>query len=183
MGKIRVVCPQCKMGLNFKEEPGYQNRLLECIGCHFKAKVSVYMQGNRPKPSSVDDTGDTVLGQNFVGNSCDIGHLRVLADNRCFRLKMGANIVGRASQSKPADIAIPSDDLFMSRHHVKINVVKVRGNIEHHLEEIGSKNIAVLNGKNIVRNDILKLKFGDILTLGKTDIVLESDEDTVKAFH
>lgn len=43
--------------------------------------------------------------------------------------------------------------------------------------EINSKNIVKLNGKPINRGDILVIRFGDTLTLGKTDIILESRDD------
>lgn len=40
-----------------------------------------------------------------------------------------------------------------------------------------SKNIIYLNNNPIKRGDILVLKFGDVLTLGMTDIVIESNSD------
>lgn len=56
-------------------------------------------------------------------------------------------------------------------------VVQTPYGIEHHLVEINSKNIIVLNDKPIQRGDILKIKFGDKMTLGKTDIYLEETDD------
>jgi hypothetical protein len=56
-------------------------------------------------------------------------------------------------------------------------VVKTAYGIEHRLVEINSKNIIVLNGKPIQRNDILVLNFGDRLTLGKTDVYLEETDE------
>jgi pSer/pThr/pTyr-binding forkhead associated (FHA) protein len=60
---------------------------------------------------------------------------------------------------------------------VQIDVVEKNGSIEHHLVEINSKNIVYLNDKPIERGDILILKFGDKMTLGKTDIYLEETSD------
>ena len=65
----------------------------------------------------------------------------------------------------------------MSRRHLQIDVVQTPHGIEHHLVEINSKNIIVLNDKPIQRGDILQLKFGDKLTLGKTDIYLEETDE------
>ena len=73
--------------------------------------------------------------------------------------------------------------MYMSRQHVLIDVVKKGFGYEHHLVEINSKNIVKLNGKPINRGDILILKFGDTMTLGMTDIVLESrivDEEATR---
>ena len=53
---------------------------------------------------------------------------------------------------------------------MKIDVVKKPSGYEHRLVEINSKNIVKLNGKPINRGDILVLKFGDVLTLGVSDI-------------
>ena len=42
MGKIFIVCPECRQQLSFNEVPGYQNMVVECPKCHFKANASVY---------------------------------------------------------------------------------------------------------------------------------------------
>lgn len=93
---------------------------------------------------------------------------------------MGSQVLGRLAQSGTADLQIGSDtyrDEYMSRRHVQIDVVRTALGIEHHLVEIGSKNIIQLNGRDIMRGDEIVLNFGDKLTLGKTDIVLEETND------
>ena len=65
----------------------------------------------------------------------------------------------------------------MSRRHVQIDVVKTDRGVEHYLVEIGSKNIIQLNGEPIQRGDEIVLSFGDKLTLGKTDLILEETDD------
>ena len=67
--------------------------------------------------------------------------------------------------------------MYMSRRHVQIDVVKSARGYEHHLVEINSKNIVKLNGKPINRGDVLILKFGDVLTLGTTEVVLEAGDN------
>ena len=106
----------------------------------------------------------------------DMGQIRVATTNQRCPLKMGTNVIGRIAQSGKADIQITQDP-YMSRRHLQIDVVKTAHGIEHHLVEINSKNIIVLNGKPIQRNDILMLNFGDKLTLGKTDIYLEETDE------
>lgn len=63
----------------------------------------------------------------------------------------------------------------MSRKHVQIDVMD--DNCEYRLVEISSKNIIQLNHTPIKRNDIILLQPGDILTLGKTDVVFEIFEE------
>ena len=93
-----------------------------------------------------------------------------------FTESISSNVIGRIAKTGKADIQITHDE-YMSRRLVQIDVVKGAHGIEHRLVEINSKNIVVLNGSPIQRNDILQLKFGDCLTLGKTDIYLEETDD------
>lgn len=111
----------------------------------------------------------------------DTGQMRVIQTGQICELRMGSQVLGRLATSGTADLQIGSDnykDEYMSRRHVQIDVVKnSHGSIEHHLIEIGSKNIIQLNGKNILRGDEIILNFGDKLTLGKTDIILEETDE------
>ena len=175
MGKIRIVCPECSQMLSFNEVPGYQNMIVECPKCHFKANASIYLSGAYARGGQGADDVPTQLV--FAPRTTlDVGQIRVVATNEIQWLKEGSNIIGRRAETGNADIKI-SNDMYMSRRHVQIDVVKKAGGYEHRLVEIGSKNIIYLNHKPIRRNDILVLKFGDVLTLGKTDIVLESNSD------
>ena len=73
------------------------------------------------------------------------------------------------------------NDPYMSRQHMKINVVNTASGLQHQLVEIGSKNIIKLNDKDISRGDVIVLKFGDKLTLGNTTLILEeTDEEATK---
>ena len=175
MGKIFIVCPECRQQLSFNEVPGYQNMVVECPKCHFKANVSVYQGGAHARGAQGADEMPTqlVMPPKTV---TDIGQIRVKSTGEIQFLQPGKNIIGRRAQTGTADIKI-STDMYMSRQHVMIDVVKTVSGYEHHLVEINSKNIVKLNGKPINRGDVLILKFGDTMTLGTTDIVLESNDD------
>lgn len=175
MGKIFLVCPNCRTRLSFLEVPGYQDKIVECPICHFKAKANVYQGGAAAKGGQGSDDA-TQLPGNMIQQKFDIGQIRVATTNQRCPLKMGTNVIGRIAQSGKADIQITQDP-YMSRRHLQIDVVKTAHGIEHHLVEINSKNIIVLNGTPIQRNDILNLKFGDKLTLGKTDVYLEETDE------
>lgn len=168
MGKIYIVCPECRQQLSFDEVPGYQNMVVECPKCHFKANASVYQSGAR----GADDQPTQLV----MPPTIDVGQIRVAATNEVQWLKAGTNIIGRRAQTATADIRI-SNDIYMSRRHVRIDVVKTATGYEHRLVEINSKNVVKLNGREINRGDVLIIKFGDRLTLGKTDIILESNDD------
>lgn len=175
MGKIFIVCPECRQQLSFNEVPGYQNMVVECPKCHFKANASVYQRGVQARGAHGADDAPTQLVLP-PRSTLDVGQIKVKSTGEVQWLKTGSNVIGRRAKTGTADIKI-SNDMYMSRRHVQIDVVKTAGGYEHRLVEINSKNIVKLNGKPINRGDILILKFGDVLTLGTTDIVLESNDE------
>ena len=179
MGKILITCPECHQQLSFNEVPGYQDMIVECPKCHFKANVSVYQSGSRARGGQgAEDMPTRLVHPPATVNV--IGQIRVKSTNEIQFLKPGKNIIGRRAKTGTADIKI-STDMYMSRQHVLIEVVKRESGFEHRLVEINSKNIVKLNGKPINRGDILILKFGDIMTLGTTDIILEgADNDATR---
>lgn len=176
MAKIFIVCPECHQELSFPEVPDYQNKIVECPKCHFKSKVSVYMSGAGARGAQGSDEMPTQLVMPPAASS-DAGQIRVKETNEIQWLKPGSQIIGRRAATGAADIKI-STDIYMSRKHVRIDVIKKpTGGYEHRLVEINSKNIVKLNGEPINRGDVLILRFGDTLTLGKTDIIFEASDD------
>ena len=176
MEKIFLVCPNCKTRLSFPEIPGYQDKIVDCPICHFKAKANVYQSGALGKGGQGSDDDATQLPGAMMQQKNDLGQIYVSTTGQRCPLKMGTNVIGRLAQSGNADIQITQDQ-YMSRRHLQIDVMKTPYGIEHHLVEINSKNIIILNDKPIQRGDILKLKFGDKLRLGRTDIYLEETDD------
>lgn len=181
MGVLSVVCPNCRSRLSVQDVPGIQDKILACPICKYKAKVSLYQMGQAGKGGQGASDEATRLPGSFGQQvKTDTGQMRVLQTGQICELRMGSQVLGRLAQSGTADLQIGSDtykDEYMSRRHVQIDVVRTALGIEHHLVEIGSKNIIQLNGRDIMRGDEIVLNFGDKLTLGKTDIVLEETND------
>lgn len=185
MRLLKVVCPTCRSRLTIQGVTGIQDKVLECPICKYKAKVSLYLIGQAGKGGNGASDSPTELPDAFKSKiNNDIGQLRVIQTGQICELRMGDQTLGRLAKTGTADMQIGSDnyiDDFMSRCHVKISVIKNAMGIEHHLVEIGSKNIIQLNGKDIMRGDELKLNFGDKITLGKTELIFEeSDEESTK---
>lgn len=180
MGVLSVVCPNCQARLSVKEVSGIQDKMLTCPVCKYKAKVNVYQMGLAGKGGLGASDEATQLPGSFgkqVKN--DLGQLRVLQTGQICQLRVGTQIIGRFTQSSSVDIKIGDahyQDEYMSRRHAQIDIVKSMYGVEHHLIEIGSKNIIFLNGKTIKRGDEIVLNFGDKLTFGKTDIILEETD-------
>lgn len=172
MAKIFIVCPECGQTLSFNEVPGYQNMVVECPKCHFKANAGVYRSGSMGRQAQGSDEMSTQL-LTPPKSARDVGQIRVKSTGEVQWLKPGINVIGRRAVTGTADIKI-STDMTMSRRHARIDVVEKNGGYEHRLYEINSKNIIELKGKKIRRGDILVLKFGDEMRFGETDIVFES---------
>ena len=179
METLSVVCPQCRSRLSIQNVPGIQDKMLQCPVCKYKAKVSLYQIGQAGKGGlGASDEATQLPGSQKINR--DVGQLHVIQTNQICELREGTQVIGRLANSGNADLQIGGDnysDKYMSRRHVQIDVVKTAHGFEHRLVEIGSKNIIQLNGKEIQRGDIIILHFGDKLTLGKTDILLEETND------
>ena len=98
-------------------------------------------------------------------------------------IKMGKNIIGRASESKPADVPIRTQDSYMSRNHCVIEVIRQpNGKIEYLLYDIGSTNGTFINGDKKSRlrpNMQVLLRDGDTLQIGRTKVVFKTVQQSI----
>ena len=170
---IKVVCPQCRRLLSFMEVPDIGNKLIVCPKCNFRATVDVYRSETAGRQG---ETEVTCLPEYINKYAMIVGCLRVKETGKIFPLKQGKNVIGRIAQTGTADIQL-SDDLYMSRSHIEINIVQTALGLEHRLEEINSKNEVLLNAKPLQRGEILVLQFGDKMILGKTEVIFERPEE------
>ena len=172
---VKVVCPQCKRLLSFMDAPDIGNKLIVCPKCNFRATVDVYRSGTdgigEPKETEI-----TTLPEYISKDAMIVGCLRVKETGKIYPLKQGRNVIGRISQTGTADIRL-SDDIYMSRNHIEINIVQTALGLEHRLVEINSKNEVLLNDESLPRGNILILQFGDKIILGKTEVIFEKPED------
>lgn len=196
--KMKVVCPQCGQVLWFVPVPGYQSKSMRCPKCGFRAKYSEFANPAAPAPANQPayDAGapteiynpagaaTEIYNPNATGNyniprATNVAQLRVMLTGQIHRLSVGHNVIGRKAISSTADLQIEGDP-YMSRRHVDIEVIQQPdGSYQYRLNEINSKNIVKLNGREIHRNDILLLAPGDELTMGQTNVKLVEDDQTL----
>lgn len=182
MEKLQLSCPNCRSRLTVQNQPGIGDKSIACPICKLRAKVSVFMSGaaSQGGHGASDDATQLPGMMQQTPTSLDPGQFRIVQTGQYISLRMGSQTIGRLAASSKADIKIGSDnysDPYMSRCHVKIDVVKTAGGIQHRLEEIGSTNIIQINGQDILRGDVCILHVGDKVTLGKTDLVLEATDE------
>ncbi|GAB3976140.1 hypothetical protein GCM10028806_35030 [Spirosoma terrae] len=97
-----------------------------------------------------------------------------------FPLKLGKNILGRFSPDKPCDVMIKTNDVFMSRNHSLIEVMRRPDNVLiFTISDISSTNGTFINAvRKLSKFDKLILKDGDTIQLGKTKVVLKTRQST-----
>jgi predicted Zn finger-like uncharacterized protein len=167
---ISVRCSHCKAGLKVNEAKIPAGILsFKCPKCKNEIPISYIKQ----KLEQQNNVETVVLVKKNKNQG--IGRLTVLQSEGTpqqeFQLQEGENTAGRKAKVCSASICILTDDKTMSRSHVKIEVKKnPKGGYLHCFSDNNSVNHTLYNGKSIESEDIVVLRDGDELLLGKTTI-------------
>lgn len=165
---ISVKCPHCQIGLKVNEGKlplGITS--FKCPNCKQAIPVS-YLKEER----KLEQEPETVLLHSSSAKG--IAKLTVLSDNhtpqQSFPLEEGVYIVGRKSASSLATIQIETDDRFMSRSHIRIEVVKdAKGDgYNYYLSDNNSKNQTLYNNSYLNKDEVVVLSDGDEIVIGRT---------------
>lgn len=143
-----IKCPAC--GFENQDDSAY------CEDCGEK----LFMASDPVVPSVI---GDDDLSSEVMAT--------VSIENMVFPLGRTYNSMGRRS---PADGVYPDVDLtdfdhdsYISRRHAQI----IKDGNSYYFEDLGSSNGSYLNGEFITKGARQLLKNGDLLKLGKTELV------------
>ena len=83
----------------------------------------------------------------------------------------GSNSVGRKANSSQADVQIDTEDRYMSRQHVVINVRRLPdGSIKCDISNDKNKNATRINGAQLLQGDAIVLHDGDRIQMGETSV-------------
>ncbi len=95
----------------------------------------------------------------------------ILAKTRVFRLREGANTIGRKDDTSPSDIMIERDD-EISRRSIMIDVVynDEKKDFTYELKVLRNTNPVYVNGRPMGNDEVISLNYNDIICLGKTNI-------------
>jgi pSer/pThr/pTyr-binding forkhead associated (FHA) protein len=99
--------------------------------------------------------------------------------SQTFSLQIGQNIIGRKSESKPCHIMIDTTDSYMSRNHCVLEVKQKGHRYEYLISDIGSTNGTFINAdksKRLKKGDVIFLKDGDVIQIGRTKVVLKTPD-------
>ncbi|MCB0657847.1 MAG: FHA domain-containing protein [Saprospiraceae bacterium] len=110
----------------------------------------------------------------------DVGWLVIHDENTdtaTFNLQVGVNKIGRKSQNslKDINISIVSGDKYMSRHHCDLEVrwLATHKIYQYMITDRNSTNGTFVNGTRLLQTDLIKLKDGDVIQIGRTKVVLK----------
>lgn len=128
-------------------------------------------------------------GLNKPAASQELGWLVVHdenADHQTHPLRIGRQIIGRKSISRPCDVMIETDDPYMGRNHCILEVKPSRsGGYEYFLSDVRmtngipeqmSTNGTFVNAQPapLRPKDMVYLKDGDVIQMGKTKAVIKT---------
>lgn len=167
----KIVCPTCKCVLSVKYVEGIETKNVTCPKCGAKHKYSEYQPyvAKQKTNNAQVMTDETELGS--INTKATIGSLILPGGSEPAKLKVGRNIIGRASSTSTATVQVNDITKTMSRNHYYIDVL-VFGNTVRHLLSVvpEAKNGTSLNGVKLENTDKLVLNDGDIIRSGQVEV-------------
>lgn len=183
-----VRCPYCKAVLTVKNSKNVEVKTISCPKCGELLKVS-FRKRKEPveaptyipqKPKGVNNR-ETQEGFNNSPYATKIRvpqrektNPRLLCNGQIYELESGENIIGRQSADSFATIQINTNDLYMSRQHIRIIMNSQKNGIEKFvLGNYKNMNKTMVNGQMVEKDDLIRLSDGDVISIGHTEIVFK----------
>lgn len=174
---VEIICPQCLATLSVTNS---KDEAIKCISCPNCGK-QIGVRFRRP----VQENGATELGGIPTGGKTQLGPVSVSRkkvylelNGVRYNLEIGRNTIGRKAKTSSADVQLDTADLFMSRQHAIINVRRLPdGSIKSDIANDQNKNATLVNGIEIMPNDILVLQDGATITMGHTTVAFHYSEN------
>ncbi|MBQ1648085.1 MAG: FHA domain-containing protein [Bacteroidales bacterium] len=167
MDKIRIKCPVCGVVLEVDDNPAYADKFVVCPNCREKRKFAEFKR-YVPSQAPADDETEADPSAETVP-----GFLLDRKTGMRYELSDGWHTVGRKPVKTPpkADIAIVTDDMGVSRVHMKVKVALARDGRHHvYVTNAENKNPTYINGEPLKKGDIIGLRNGDIVRLSDTEL-------------
>ena len=129
-----------------------------------------------PQPPQQTGGGETQpvsgMGAREPGSLVYNGQPLKTRDGRPNPLMVGQNIVGRADASSPANMQIPTHDMYCSRQQAIITVLRMdNGSLRTFIRNYMNKNKTWINGKELGKGEEVVIKNGDRIKMGDTTVV------------
>jgi pSer/pThr/pTyr-binding forkhead associated (FHA) protein len=185
----RIICPKCQCVLDVRNSKDEAVKIITCPQCHTQLRVTFKEQPQIPLGGETQYVlgGDKKGETQYAGSGADGGatellssslskHPRLIFQNQSYALAKGVNTVGRKASTSTATVQIATSDRYMSRSHVRINVVKLLdGSIKVILCNDKNKNLTSVKGQPLQDGDEIILSNGDEIKMGDTLLIYKEE--------
>lgn len=175
MEEKKVRCPGCGAVLEVRNSRSEAVKRITCPNCGMALQVTfpanllpeapTYYPPNEA-PNVPVSKGDVPVGVAKTGE-----RPALLYEGQRYSLHNGRNVVGRRAASSQATVQIPTDDRYMSRQHVVVEIGKTpRGHVKALLTNCNNKNATHVNGLPVENEDEVALQNEYEIRMGDTTV-------------
>lgn len=179
----RISCPKCGVVLDVRNSKNEEAKLITCPKCGSQLRVKFHHASPQQPPldahtvlaSGFQSVGATqlVMPNMHGGQTKNIEQKAYISwQGQEYLLQIGQNIIGRKASSSTATVQIATDDMYVSRQHAVINIIKQNNvQLKATLSNYKNKNATQVNGQTIENGDEIVLHNGDKIMLADTEII------------
>lgn len=170
MNTVRIKCPKCSVLLEVRNSKNEAVKSIKCPKCGSVLQIRFRVEKEEEKPIPVDagiDEEETSL--ETVLPTTHFSKAMFICDGLRYELNVGMNVVGRSSSQSTANVQIQCGDIYMSRSHANVNVVKTSsGKLRCIITNGNNKNPIFINGVKLEKDDEVILSHDDEIKMGNT---------------
>ena len=202
--QCKFVCPACKHKLHIlfnttiepqtysffsvspqehkddsKKDENPNNQAAENKGQNIDKKKTIYKK-DKSKPHLFDNIPGESEDKPIAKNRPTLKDTIYLTRKKMFgfvveryQLSEGRTIIGREDDEEPSDISLSGDDTI-SRRSISIDIVADEFGFDYIMKVLNASNPVSVNGKQIYIGEKVYLDFGDIITIGKTNLKFDN---------
>lgn len=180
----RIICPNCSTVLDVKNSKNEAVKLITCPSCKVPLRVKF---GAAPPPQQPLDALSYKATDQEEAKTHILSRKTKKADraeetivnkkpylkvgNTLYALRPGENTIGRKATTSTASVQIDTNDLYMSRRHVCINIRMLStGKIQATLRNDHNKNTTLVNKQPLEEGDEVVLNDGSSFQIGDTTV-------------
>lgn len=186
----RIKCPSCGVVLDVRNSQNETEKLIVCPQCRVRLKVlfspSQAISQTARETQYISNDGAGIQYSNndngetqYVGVSSakfkekasngDVQPGYLSCKGKKYPLSLGSNIIGRMAASSQATVQIATDDKYMSRQHLTIQIIKLSPEkVKVIVSNKLNKNASYVNGELLNDDDQLVLTDGSCIKMGNT---------------
>ncbi len=171
----KILCPKCENYITFDETKYTEGQSLVFVCEHCGKQFSIRIGKSKLKSTRRE------ANEEEDQNNSEYGYLTVVENVFGFKqilsLKEGDNVIGRRCVGTVINAPIETGDMSMDRRHCIINVKRNKaGKIIYTLRDAPSLTGTFLMNEILQDKDRIRLKDGDIITIGATTMIFHESE-------